>query len=147
MTAVTHGLGTVSLPGAGARLSATLPAILESRAALVVLSAGGGEAAELEVPFVENAISMLGVVGSRPGAQCQYHAGHHSGRLPLTWWYSGIKVGVCRLQQGLPHIGAGPARRPGTVLVTHSRLPVLVAGSRPESLANRRALHQSRSAV
>jgi hypothetical protein len=75
-----------------------LPPILEARAPLVVLTAGRGEATELEVALVQDPITVL--VGLAPGcgAQGKNHIGHYCCGLPLSGRDPRIEMSVSGLQ-------------------------------------------------
>ena len=88
-------------------LGSTLSAILEARAALVVLRAGRRESPELEVPLVEDAVAINRCLVAGARAHGQHQVYHHAGRLPLARRYARIQVGVRGLEQGLPHVGSG----------------------------------------
>lgn len=71
-----------------------LPSIFQPRASLIVLGAGGGEAAELEVPLVENPIPVPSTMEADARARREDQVDHHGRRLPFAGGYARVEVGI-----------------------------------------------------
>jgi len=94
-------------------LGSTLSPVLKARTALIVLGAGRGESAKLEVALIQNPVSVYQCqAAARAWADRQYEIGHYGRGLPLTRRYARIQVRIRGLEQRLPHVGSGP---PGPV--------------------------------
>ena len=66
-------------------LRSTLSAVLEARPTLLVLGAGRGKPAKLEVALIQNPVSTYQCqVGPKAWAYRQYEIGHYGRGLPLT---------------------------------------------------------------
>jgi hypothetical protein len=93
---------------------------------LIVLSAGGESAPELEVLLVEDAIGAAIADGSGAGAERLNHIGHHGRRLPLARGDSRIEVGGAGFEKRLAHVGTHlPATlEPGSMWFAHSLVPL-----------------------
>lgn len=112
-------------------LGLSIPAILQPRASLIVLSTRRQAAAELEMPLVQNPnpLSRMAVAGT--GVKGEHHVHHDRRRLPLARRDTGIEMGRSRFKERLPHIGSDAASplHSDSILFAHQCYPFFLADS------------------
>jgi hypothetical protein len=91
-----------------ARVSPPLAPVFQPQAPLIVLAARGGKPAKLEMPLVEDAISVHGCLRSVAAARRYDEIGHDGSGMPLIGGDSRIEVAEAGFQQRLPDIGPVP---------------------------------------